>query len=190
MGSDIEWYNMTDWSTSGWRLNITNITMDGDINLMTAPESSSANEDAYYLGADEVTVIPSFAHFNSGYPFIGVDSNVGAMVQEELEFFRPDLNCKYSDTYNPWNICYYSGDCEAADMPGNITFAFGTNATFSLPISQLQIPYTVSSVKMCGIGIQTMPKMSKVFDINAERHFYFGDLFFKQFVGVFDQGNG
>ena len=185
MGSDIEWYNMTDWSTTGWRLNITNITLDGDINLMEAPAESSE-----YLGAEEVSVIPSFAHFNSGYPFIGVDENVGDLVEKELEFFRPDLSCTYDAVYNPWNICYYSETCQEADMPGNITFAFGSNATFSLPINQLQIDYEVNTLKFCGIGIQTLPKMSNVFNITEERHFYFGDLFFKQFVGIFDQGNG
>ena len=80
MGSDIEWYNMTDWSTLGWRLNVTNITLDGDINLMEAPSTESSSDE--YLGADEVTVIPSYAHFNSGYPFIGVDENVGALVEQ------------------------------------------------------------------------------------------------------------
>jgi len=38
--------------------------------------------------------------------------------------------------------------------------------------------------------IQSLPKMSNVFDTDAERHFYFGDVFFKQYVGIFDQGNG
>jgi hypothetical protein len=31
--------------------------------------------------------------------------------------------------------------------------------------------------------------MQYQFDIDAERHFYFGDIFFKQFVGIFDLGN-
>lgn len=32
--------------------------------------------------------------------------------------------------------------------------------------------------------------MDRVFDITTERHFYFGDVFFKQFVGIFDMANG
>ena len=32
--------------------------------------------------------------------------------------------------------------------------------------------------------------MSKHFNPDTERHFYFGDVFFKQFVGIFDQGAG
>jgi len=139
MGSEIEWFNMTDFSSVGWRLNITNMTMNGDINLLTQTTTKAKviEDTGFYEGANEVTVLPSYAHFNSGYPFIGVDSNVGAVVQEELEYFRPDLTCTYDAVYNPWNICYYSEPCQAADMPGNITFAFGTNATFSLPMSQL-----------------------------------------------------
>lgn len=74
-------------------------------------------------------------------------------------------------------------------MPGNLTFAFGTDASFNLPVSSLQIDYTVNSQDYCGIGIQNMKNMKYVWDIATERHFYFGDIFFKQFVGVFDQGN-
>ena len=32
--------------------------------------------------------------------------------------------------------------------------------------------------------------MKYVFNIDEERHFYFGDIFFKQFVGIFDMANG
>ena len=32
--------------------------------------------------------------------------------------------------------------------------------------------------------------MSRHFNPDTERHFYFGDVFFKQFVGIFDQGAG
>ena len=42
---------------------------------------------------------------------------------------------------------------------------------------------------MCGIAIQSLPNMQYQFDITTERHFYFGDVFFKQFVGIFDIGN-
>jgi hypothetical protein len=147
MAGDIEWYNMT--YTEGWRVNITNMTIDGDINLMTAPTP----ETEHYLGAGDVDEITSYGHFNSGYPFIGVDQNVGDMVETDLQFFRPDISCKYDATWNPWNICYYSEACKTSDMPGNLTFAFGTSATFNLPVSDLMIDYTVSSQELCGIGI-------------------------------------
>lgn len=74
-------------------------------------------------------------------------------------------------------------------MPGNLTFAFGTNARFNLPVSTLQINYTIANQEMCGIAIQSLPNMQYQFDITSERHFYFGDVFFKQFVGIFDIGN-
>jgi len=41
-------------------------------------------DDTQYLGADSVTVIPSYAHFNSGYPFIGVDEYVGDLIEADL----------------------------------------------------------------------------------------------------------
>ena len=111
------------------------------------------------------------------------------MVEKDLKFFRPDISCDYDATYNPWNICYYEEPCQASDMPGNLTFAFGTNARFNLPVSTLQINYTIANQDMCGIAIQSLPNMQYQFDITTERHFYFGDVFFKQFVGIFDIGN-
>lgn len=150
MDGDIEWFNMT--YTEGWRVNITNMTLDGDINLLTAPTPAAANED-HYLGVGEVDEITSYGHFNSGYPFIGVDSNVGALVEKDLQFFRPDISCKYDKTYNPWNVCYYEEPCQPSDLPGNLTFAFGTNATFNIPLSTLQIDYTINSQELCGVAV-------------------------------------
>jgi len=192
MDGDIEWFNMTEYSSLGWRVPISNMIMDDSVNLLTAPASDNDVDD-YYLGAEEVSVIPSYAHFNTGYPFIGVDENTGEMVESDLQFFRPDITCKYDVTYNPWNICYYEAACDDNWLPGNLTFSFGTNmTTFNLPISQLQTNYTVDSgtKTYCSIAIQTLNNMKNVFDITQERHFYFGDIFFKQFVGIFDMANG
>ena len=62
---------------------------------------------------------------------------------------------------------------------------FGTNATFTLPVSTLQFDFTAYSQDFCAIAVQTLDKMP--FDITTERHFYFGNIFFQQFVGIFDQ---
>lgn len=69
----------------GWKLNITNITLD-HINLMEAEpaETTTGLTEGHYLGSDAVTVIPTYAHFNSGYPFIGVDEYVGGLIQADL----------------------------------------------------------------------------------------------------------
>ena len=80
-------------------------------------------------------------------------------------------------------------------MPGNLTFSFGVNmSTFNLPVALLQNDYTVTEgttdTSYCSIGIQTLDNMDRVFNITEERHFYFGDIFFKQFVGIFDMANG
>ena len=72
---NVEWFNMT--TSEGWRVPVTNMTINSDINLLTAPSPTTEDSDDHYLGADEVTLITSYGHFNSGYPFIGVDSNVG-----------------------------------------------------------------------------------------------------------------
>ena len=65
-------------------------------------------------------------------------------------------------------------------MPGNLTFSFGVNmSTFNFPVALLQNDYTLSDTSYCSIGIQTLDKMDRVFNITEERHFYFGDIFFK-----------
>lgn len=58
---------------------------------------------------------------------------------------------------------------------------------FTMPLSAFMIDYTFGN-NYCYIGIQKMKKMSRHFDSTTERHFYFGDVFFKQFIGIFDQG--
>ena len=63
-------------------------------------------------------------------------------------------------------------------------------STFNFPVALLQNDYTLSDTSYCSIGIQTLDKMDRVFNITEERHFYFGDIFFKQFVGIFDMANG
>ena len=80
MASDIEWFNITE--TGGWKVPISDMIMNNNVNLLTAPSDDDAADQ--YLGADAVSVIPSYAHFNTGYPFIGVDSNTGAMVEADL----------------------------------------------------------------------------------------------------------
>ena len=74
---------MTEYSSDGWRVPISSMILDEDVNLLTAPPTED-NANDYYLGAEEVTVIPSYAHFNTGYPFIGVDEYTGDMIEEDL----------------------------------------------------------------------------------------------------------
>ena len=132
---DIEWFNMTDYNSIGWRVPISNLIMDETTNLLTAPATDNDDDD-FYLGAEEVSVITSYARFNTGYPFIGVDENVGPMVESALQFFKPDITCTYDVTYNPWNLCYYESACDDTWFPGTLAFSFGTNmTTFNLPIS-------------------------------------------------------
>ena len=80
LASDIEWFNITE--TGGWKVPISDMILNNNVNLLTAPSDDDAADQ--YLGADAVSVIPSYAHFNTGYPFIGVDSNTGAMVEADL----------------------------------------------------------------------------------------------------------
>ena len=137
------------------------------------------------LAADVTTNLTGYAHFNTGYPFLGVDEYVADMVKGEMKFYRPDITCDFDNTLNPWSICYWRGDCSPDTFgDANLTFAFGTNATFIVPMSELMINYTASGNDMCGVGIQRISNMP--FDTTVERHFFFGDIFFKSFVGVFN----
>ena len=106
-----------------------------------------------------------------------------------MKIFRPDIDCTYDADLNPWRICYYPGVCDDTQFAdAKLTFEFGTYATFGLPINQLQINYEDDvGDPYCGVGIQELKKMP--FDQQTERHFYFGDVFFKSFVGVFDSEN-
>jgi len=135
------------------------------------------------------TEFTSYAHFNSGYPFIGVDPYVASLVEEDIKYFRPDVSCKTSSSKNPWGTCYWPGICQDDIFNGvNLTFAFGTEAEFTLPTSQLMINYTMNSQFYCALAVAEVEDMPTGVD-NSERHFWFGDVFFKSFVGVFDIEN-
>ena len=69
------------------------------------------NDDLYKGAVNTDTEFTSYAHFNSGYPFIGVDPYVASLVEEDIKYFRPDVSCKTSSTKNPWGTCYWPGIC-------------------------------------------------------------------------------
>ena len=109
----------------------------------------------------------------------------------DLAYFRPDIDCNdaSSTTNNPWKTCYYSGPCVDNQFGAYFTINFGSSiATYKLPVDALQIDYVVSGNNFCAVGVQDISKMDRVFDLTTESHIYFGDIFFKQFVGVFDLG--
>jgi len=71
--SEIEWYDLNSSENeaekvSEWRLNFSNFTFDS-IDLMKAP----ASDDTVYAGALPNADFPVYGHFNTGYPFLGVD---------------------------------------------------------------------------------------------------------------------
>lgn len=141
MNSDIEWYMNDDVNAvtyDTWMLPVSAMNIsDTEINLLEPPTVSPATER---LLADE-DAFPSYAHFNTAYPFIGVDSNVGAMILDDLQQVKASISCD-AGTNNPWGVCYYSGKCNTnlfADK--NLQFTFGSNTMFALPVSSLMIDY-------------------------------------------------
>ncbi len=104
------------------------------------------NDGLYKDAVLNDTSFTNYAHFNSGYPFIGVDEYVASLVEEDIKYFRPDVSCVKSTSKNPWGTCYWPGVCEDDIFNGvNLTFSFGTEAVFTIPTSQLMLNYTANS---------------------------------------------
>jgi len=56
-----------------------------------------------------------------------------------------------------------------------------------MPVNSLQYDYTYynnANIPLCAIAIEILDDMP--YDTDTERHFYFGNVFFQQFVGIFD----
>lgn len=190
MATEVDWQNVTTSESAAWMLEMSTFSIDG-ISLMTPPvvEPTDVAEGslADRMASNETVDYTVMAHFNSGYPFLGVDSAIFDTVEADLKLFRPDVDCSNTPTTaNPWGVCYYPDTCDSATFKGaNFTFAFGTNSTYDWPLSTMLVDYTVSSVDYCAIMVQELKSVP--FDTDLERHFYFGDIFFKSYVGVFDQ---
>merc|ERR1711953_1093500 len=101
------------------------------VDLLAAPESDEVDSETERQVNDDTTFI-NYAHFNTSYPFLGVDSNVGAILEADFQAKRPDVSCDYNSYYNVWNVCYYEGTCNYDTFKTNIQMNFGTNATFTL----------------------------------------------------------
>jgi len=138
LSGDVEWYDMSSLTDGHWKLPISTFTIDG-IDLLAAPTTTNDDGDASNAYVGEEVTFPSYAHFNSGYPFLGVDEATGQLLYDDLKQFRPDLDCDYDADYNPWGICYYPGKCDDSAFGTAIQINFGSNgeeaAQFSIPIS-------------------------------------------------------
>ena len=61
-----------------------------------------------------------------------------------LDFKVPAHTCDFDEDVNRWSLCVWPDLCDGDYIFGaqtNWTFAFGTNATFNLPLSTLLIDY-------------------------------------------------
>jgi len=102
--------------------------------------------------------------------------------------YRPDANCGYNSESNMWVLCVWEDSCDPT-MFGNAnwTFAFGSDAAFNLPLSTLLVNYTSGGAAWCALAVQSV---EMPFDMYTERHFYFGDIFYENFAGIFDFNTG
>lgn len=96
----------------------------------------------------------AYGHFNSGYPFLGVDQYVGEMIKAQLQEARPDVSCREQPTYNPWNVCYYMDVCDDSVFEGqSLDFQFNSGTNYTIPLSALMINYTVYSSNVCALAV-------------------------------------
>ena len=202
--SSMEWYSLNPSTptnedeaaqVNNWRLTFSNFTID-TFNMCEPPSSSikkvNSGEPEVYEGslleADPTTEFKVYGHFNTGYPFIGVDENVFDIIHDDLKHFRPDVDCDFDSKLNPATVCYWKAKCDSNLFgEAKLDFAFGSDALFSLPMKELLVNYEVDYDDYCGFAMQ---KVDMPFDIEKERHFYFGDVFFMNYAGVFDFTEG
>ena len=169
--SEVEWYSLTapenEDSVSNWRLDFSKFTFDTD-DLMEAPsadDDNEAGEPEIYAAATPDAEFPVYGHFNTGYPFLGVDSNVFATITKDLSFKVPNVDCDFNESYNRWGICVWPKACDDNVFgSANWTFAFGSNATFNLPINTLMIDYIADGQDYCALGVQ---EVNMPFDITT-----------------------
>jgi len=68
----------------------------GNYNLLEPPTSNNrAFEEQNERLLEDTDPFYTFGHFNTGYPFLGVDSAVGDMIEADLQLFLPDISCAY-----------------------------------------------------------------------------------------------
>ena len=88
MSSEIDWVDMST-SSDAWMLELSAFSMDG-ASLMEPPATDPVSVDvaegslADRMGYNETVTYPVIAHFNSGYPFLGVDENLFDTIEADL----------------------------------------------------------------------------------------------------------
>ena len=54
----------------------------------------------------------------------------------DLKNFVVEIDCDYDAVINPWEICYYPGECDNSFDNVELKFTFGTSeATFTWPMT-------------------------------------------------------
>ena len=94
----IEWYENVDVNSvqyDTWMLEITSMNISGT-DLLSAPESDDSVDSKTERLVNDDTAFINYAHFNTGYPFLGVDENVGAILEADFKAKRPDVDCEYN----------------------------------------------------------------------------------------------
>ena len=77
---DIDWFNMADQDS--WTVNMKNFTL-GSYNLLEPPTTSTnrAFEEQNERLLEDADPFYTYGHFNTGYPFLGVDQATGEMIE-------------------------------------------------------------------------------------------------------------
>jgi len=96
-------------------------------------------------------------------------------IVEYLKNYQPGIRC--SNTIDNWGDCWLQGDCASIDLPEKLTFQFGTDATFEIPINNLlqyDSNYHQCVLEIASIGTPSSPSIRM------------GDPFFKSYYSVYN----
>ena len=132
-----------------------NMTLGGYNLLLQVPtKTSSVKDEQNQRLLEDTEPFYTYGHFNTGYPFLGVDKAVGDIIEADLETFIPDLTCTYNTYSNPWDVCYYKTACDPSVFNGaSMSFSFGGDSLFTMPLSAFMQEYDYGSSKYCAIMI-------------------------------------
>jgi len=56
-------------------------------------------------------------------------------IVKVLKNYQPGIRC--SNAIDNWGDCWIQGDCASINLPEMLTFQFGSEATFEIPINNL-----------------------------------------------------
>ena len=126
----VEWYDLnpadSNDGVTNWKLTFSSFYID-TYDMMEAPTPTEEVYAGSVFENDADTEFKVYGHFNTGYPFIGVDESIAPKLLEDLQHFRPDVSCELHKKWNPMGVCYWRDTCDPNLFgDADLRFEFGT----------------------------------------------------------------